>query len=479
MPPQAIPEFYKVTDSPLNRATNDQLATLYTRYELAVKYAEGKDVLEVACGAGVGLGRIAQVARRVVGGDIDERNCAIASETYKGRPEVEMRQLDAERIPYPSCSFDLVILYEALYYLNSADAFFREAKRLLRPRGVLLISSVNHRWSGFNPSPFSTRYYDAAELAEALKSLGFGVSMYGGFPENTSGVIHKAIGAFRKAAVRLHLIPNTQKSKEWLKRIFYGKLQPIPRELPPAVTAPAALDALAPPYASDSYRFIYCAARLEMEQKEAMAHMPIGESARAVKQDPAGVFLAFKRKAGELELGDISMPAGLQAHIWRPRLLHPFPPYPAYKLGEEKMLGFPALLFFYLYAMKRGARSAYRIAVATDESQSIRGFAVLRGGDIRFPFMASHDVQFGPVWTAADYRGHGLASKLCRLALRELTGPACDVWWLCKGDNQPSQAVAWGLGLQLASRMLRRTPFGLPAPHFYTAYPGETPRQKG
>jgi hypothetical protein len=64
-----------------------------------VKYAAGKDVLEVACGAGVGLGLLSRVVRRDVGGDIDERNCSIARTTYPNRPGIEVRQFDAETIP--------------------------------------------------------------------------------------------------------------------------------------------------------------------------------------------------------------------------------------------------------------------------------------------------------------------------------------------------------------------------------------------
>ena len=259
----AIPEFHKVTENPTNRASEDQFCILHTRYDLAARYATGKEVLEVACGAGVGLGMIARAARQVVGGDIDECNLAFVRETYKNRPNVEVRWLDAEKMPYPPASFDVVILFEALYYLNSADTFFRETKRLLRPGGILLISSVNPRWSGFNPSPFSTRYYDATELAEALADLGFGVSLYGGFRDEAVGLVSKLVHALREAAISLHLIPNTQKSKEWLKRIFYGRLRQIPREFMPEGVAPAPLDLLVQPYATDAYRMLYCIASLD------------------------------------------------------------------------------------------------------------------------------------------------------------------------------------------------------------------------
>lgn len=257
-----VPKFSEITESPFTRATSDQLQILYTRYDLATKHSVGKDVIEVACGAGVGLGMIAGVGRHVTGGDIDDQNCATALESYAGRPNIEVRHVDALQLPFGACSFDVVVLYEALYYLPSADEFLREARRVLRPGGTLLISTVNCRWGEFNASPFSTRYFDAAELAGILVRQGFDVSLYGGFPEKAGGAGSAVIGAVRKAAVRLHLIPGTQKRKEWLKRIFYGELQQIPRELKAGLVAPAPLDPLEPPYAADQFRFIYAVAVL-------------------------------------------------------------------------------------------------------------------------------------------------------------------------------------------------------------------------
>ncbi len=256
------PNFNTVTEIPGGRATADQMGILSTRYELARKHAQGKDVLEVACGAGMGLGLLARTARRLVGGDIDERNLAIARQTYGSRHNVEIKQFDAQDLPFPDASFDVVILYEALYYIPSADAFFREARRVLRPGGTLLISTVNCRWGEFNPSPFSVKYLDAAELAESLARHGFEVEIRGGFPQSTGGLAHVTIGLIRKVAVSLHLVPKTMKGKEWLKRVFYGNLRPIPPELAPDTSTPAPLDELTRPYSADQYRFIYAIAVL-------------------------------------------------------------------------------------------------------------------------------------------------------------------------------------------------------------------------
>lgn len=255
-------DFTTVTESALARATADQLQILYTRYEFAGRLASGNEVLEVACGAGIGLGLVAAGARSVVGGDIEEAHCKIASQTYDGDPRVRIQRLDAESLPFPDRSFDLVILFEALYYLPRPERFFSEARRVLRPGGVLLISSVNCEWPGFSPSPFSTRYFNARELAEALVRHGFGVRLLAGFPEDTSGLIRGCVSLIRRAAVRFHLIPKTMKGKEWLKRIFYGKLTAIPRRLSEGMLEREPLVDVGDSNDVSRYRFIYAIGKM-------------------------------------------------------------------------------------------------------------------------------------------------------------------------------------------------------------------------
>ena len=46
-------------------------------------------------------------------------------------------------------------------------------------------------------------------------------------------MLDAAIRQVRRAAVALNLIPQTMAGKKWLKRVFYGSLEPIPAELAP------------------------------------------------------------------------------------------------------------------------------------------------------------------------------------------------------------------------------------------------------
>ena len=200
---------------------------LAARYAWAASFARDADVLEVACGAGLGLKWLAGVARSVEAGDVDDANCARARGSG-----VVVRRMDALDLPFEAGSFDLVLLFEALYYLPCAARFFGEARRVLRPGGRLLMTMANPDWSGFNASPSCSRYFSADKLGNALAAGGFQGRVWAAFPEER-GRASIAIGWVRRTAARLGWIPKTMRGKAWLKRVFYGPLEVIPQALAP------------------------------------------------------------------------------------------------------------------------------------------------------------------------------------------------------------------------------------------------------
>ena len=257
----AAPSYVTVTEQPGQAATRRQLTMMAARYAWARSFAQGSDVLEVACGAGIGLGMLAEVARVVEAGDIDPANLEAARKTYRGLANVHIRELDALDLPYRDESFDLVLLFEAIYYLADAWRFVREAHRVLKPGGRLLIATVNCQWRGFNPSPFSVRYFGAEALRQLLKQPGFSVDLRVAFPEKRS-LRGEFVSMLRRIAVALNLLPRTMAGKALLKRVFYGALEPIPGRIdsagysfPPSLPVEASADGL------DCYSVLYAAAR--------------------------------------------------------------------------------------------------------------------------------------------------------------------------------------------------------------------------
>jgi len=231
------PEYIHVTEIPGNKASAEQIERLYHRYHFASAFCQGKDVLEVACGAGMGLGYLARVAHKVVGGDIDKRLVSLAQGYYTGRPNIELKTLDAQQLPFPEGSFDVLLLYEAIYYLPEPARFVEEAFRVLRPDGTLIICTVNNEWRDFNPSPFSTKYLSGRELDLLLRTKFPEVDLHGAFPVETTSLKSRLLSFVKRTAVRLHLMPKTMKSKELFKRIFLGDLKSIPSEIEEGMAA--------------------------------------------------------------------------------------------------------------------------------------------------------------------------------------------------------------------------------------------------
>jgi len=250
-----MPSFATVTELPGAGMTPEQAAMLYTRYHWAGTLSEGRDVLEVACGPGVGLGYLAHRARRIVGGDCDEALLQQARAHY--RSTIPLLRLDAHALPFAERVFDIVVLFEALYYLARPEEFLREARRVLRPRGVVLVCLPNKDWAGFNPSPFAHRYFSVAELRGLLTAAGFAPRVFGGFPAAPETFRERLVLAFRQAAVRMQLIPKTMRAKERVKRLLYRRLVPVPAELHDGTAAPAQLAPLGDPASAPAFKVLY------------------------------------------------------------------------------------------------------------------------------------------------------------------------------------------------------------------------------
>lgn len=261
-------DFTTVTELPGIGATPETLSMLFTRYAVAAELGEGKDVLEVACGPGIGLGYLLKHARSLTAGDYDPRIVAQAQSQYEGR--LRILELDAMSLPLADQSYDLVILLEALYFVPAPEKFFAEAKRVLRPGGKLFLATPNPQYKSFNPAPFTSKYYTAAEFTDVLGKHGFVVETQVGFPEGKRGMKSKVFGLLRKIAVGLNLIPKTMGGKELIKKLIYGKLEPFPLELDESTGERHQFVSTAPGLDLAEFKVLYCIATLAAPDKAAV-----------------------------------------------------------------------------------------------------------------------------------------------------------------------------------------------------------------
>lgn len=257
-------DYTQVTEIPGNKGSEENLRMLYTRYQWASEFIEGKDILEVACGPGIGLGYLSKKAKKVIGSDYDANLVKIAKNYYKDR--IDIVQSDAQCLPFEDKTFDVVILFEAIYYLPHPEKFLSECKRVLRKNGVVLVCTVNKDWEGFNPSPLSVKYFSVPELFNLLKKNGFEAKLFGNFPAEDFSLVDKCKLLARKVAISLNIMPKTMKGKEKLKRIFYGKLVDIPNEIKDKKTENLPFELINKTIANYKYKVIYTVGRLISKQ---------------------------------------------------------------------------------------------------------------------------------------------------------------------------------------------------------------------
>lgn len=139
-----------------------------TRYQWACALAAGRTVLDAGCGVGWGSALLLEAgAASVTGLDLSELALESARERTAGRATLVRGDLQAP--PFKDDSFDLVVCFEAIEHVEDPEQALDELRRVLRPDGILLISSPNR---GVYPTgnPFHLHEYTSQELEDTLRN---------------------------------------------------------------------------------------------------------------------------------------------------------------------------------------------------------------------------------------------------------------------------------------------------------------------
>lgn len=157
----------------------------------AAALGPGERVLDVGCGTGI-VTRLAAEAvgpeGSVTGLDVEPGMLAVAR-SVTGDPRIEWIEADAESIPHPDGSFDVVLSQMSLQFVEDPSKALREMRRVLAPGGRLVLNvpgptspffepfsralaeHVDPRAAGFVERVFSL--HDVEELTALIEGAGF------------------------------------------------------------------------------------------------------------------------------------------------------------------------------------------------------------------------------------------------------------------------------------------------------------------
>lgn len=142
-------------------------------YQFAASFCEGADVLDAACGLGFGSRLLAETANHVTGIDLVPEDISFATLNYPNE-RTRFLTMDATATTFKDGQFDRIISLETFEHIppEKEMVFLGELKRLLKPGGLLILSTPNREvYSRISRTPDHVNELNVDEMKIRLEPL--------------------------------------------------------------------------------------------------------------------------------------------------------------------------------------------------------------------------------------------------------------------------------------------------------------------
>lgn len=109
-------------------------------------------ILDVGCGGGININRMAKDAKKVYGIDYSIESVKLSIEVNEkliDNGQVEIHEGNVKDLPFEDNTFDIVTAFETVYFWPDIEKCFGEVKRVLKPGGTFLIGMESNGSDNF------------------------------------------------------------------------------------------------------------------------------------------------------------------------------------------------------------------------------------------------------------------------------------------------------------------------------------------
>jgi SAM-dependent methyltransferase len=154
------------------RAKHSVFEEMIRDYIAEIPKNEPLVVLDFGCGTGVVIRALEPILHpdsELHGADISTQLLE-AARTLSGGTRIHWDKVEAHGLPYSSETFDVIIMHTLLSHVPNPEATLKEAARLLKPAGRLIVFDADHAGTTFGLKEFSRMRECDFRLTSAIAS---------------------------------------------------------------------------------------------------------------------------------------------------------------------------------------------------------------------------------------------------------------------------------------------------------------------
>jgi SAM-dependent methyltransferase len=158
--------------------------------------ARGRLGIEVGTGDGVLLYKAMRAGAKIVGVDLSRPGLEHARDEIRTRlgRAPSLARGSAYALPFADATFDFALSVEVIEHLEHDDQHLAELRRVLKPGGVLALTTPQRRPDGKIADPYHVREYDPGELRARLERHFGQVEILGMYPRPLDRLYYGATG---------------------------------------------------------------------------------------------------------------------------------------------------------------------------------------------------------------------------------------------------------------------------------------------